>query len=160
MRTQRYGLAGAVLAVLLALPAGVSAVEPDEVLTDPHLEARARTISTGLRCPVCQNQSIDDSNAPLARDLRFLVRERLKAGDSDAAVRHYIVDRYGDFVLLRPRLTGPTLLLWLAPALILLGAAWFVLRRVRTARPAANAAATSLSPEEEARLAAHLRARE
>jgi cytochrome c-type biogenesis protein CcmH len=101
------------------------AVQPDEVLTDARMEARARHISAGLRCMVCQNQSIDDSNAPLAHDLRVLVRERLKAGDSDEAVVSYIVQRYGDFVLLKPPFNIETVLLWAAPLLLLAGAAVF-----------------------------------
>jgi cytochrome c-type biogenesis protein CcmH len=105
------------------IPAG--AVQPDEVLTDARMEARARHISAGLRCMVCQNQSIDDSNAPLAHDLRVLVRERLKAGDSDKAVVSYIVQRYGDFVLLKPPFNVETVLLWMAPLLLLIGAAAF-----------------------------------
>ncbi len=105
--------------VLLAfLPA--RAVEPDEVLADPGLEARARHISEGLRCLVCQNQSIDDSEAPLAKDLRLLVRDRLKAGDSDQQIIDYVVARYGEFVLLKPRFEARTWVLWLAtPALFL-----------------------------------------
>lgn len=95
------------------------AVEPDEVLSDPALEARARALSKTLRCMVCQNQSIDDSNAPLARDLRILVRERLKSGDSDAQVREYLVARYGEFVLLEPRISSHTIALWAAPGLVL-----------------------------------------
>lgn len=101
------------------------AVQPDEILADPAMEARARSISAGLRCLVCQNQSIDDSDAPLAKDLRLLVRERLKAGDNDEGVRDFIVARYGEFVLLKPPVSMSTLLLWAAPLLILLGAiAW------------------------------------
>jgi cytochrome c-type biogenesis protein CcmH len=92
-----------------------AAVQPDEVLADPALEARARAISRELRCVVCQSESIDDSNAPLARDLRVLVRERIKAGDSDAEVADFLVERYGDFVLLKPRVQGNTLALWLTP---------------------------------------------
>ena len=98
-----------------------TAVEPDEILTDPALEARARAISAGLRCLVCQNQSIDDSNAPLARDLRLLVRERLTAGDSDAQVLRFVEDRYGEFVLLSRRSRGARSCLWLTP---LAGACW------------------------------------
>jgi len=97
------------------------AVLPDEILADQVLEARARMISKELRCVVCQNQAIDDSNAPLARDMRILVRERLTAGDSDAQVKQYLVDRYGNFVLLRPPVQPNTLFLWLGP-LIFLGA--------------------------------------
>jgi len=106
------------MALLAACPA--HAVEPDEVLQDPALEARARTISEGLRCLVCQNQSIDDSEAPLAKDLRLLVRERLKAGDSNEQIVDFVVARYGEFVLLKPRLETHTLVLWLAtPAVFL-----------------------------------------
>ncbi len=108
------------LAALLGLTASVClAVEPDEILSDRALEARARVLSAGLRCLVCQNQSIDDSTAPLARDLRVLIRERLKGGSSDAEVEQFVVARYGDFVLLKPRFAAHTLLLWLAPFLIL-----------------------------------------
>jgi cytochrome c-type biogenesis protein CcmH len=110
------------LALALGFPGMALAVQPDEVLSDPRLEARARVISADLRCLVCQNQSIDDSNAPLARDLRLLVRERLSAGDSDKAVLDFIVQRYGDFVLLRPPVNTATLVLWLAPLLLLIGA--------------------------------------
>lgn len=107
--------------VLFLATAPAFAVQPDEVLKDPSLEARARQISTGLRCLVCQNQSIDDSDAPLARDLRLLVRERLQAGDSDEEVIDFVVSRYGEFVLLKPRLRSHTWLLWFAtPALFLL----------------------------------------
>ncbi len=130
------------LALLLALPLmaiSAGAVEPDEMLADPVLEARAREISKGLRCLVCQNQSIDDSNAGLARDLRILLRERLTAGDSDAAAVAYIVDRYGDFVLLRPPIKPATYVLWFGPALIF-GLAGLLLalalrRRGRRAEP-------------------------
>ncbi|MCB1509482.1 MAG: cytochrome c-type biogenesis protein CcmH [Hyphomicrobiaceae bacterium] len=97
----------------------LGAVEPNELLKDPKLEARARHLSNGLRCLVCQNQSIDDSNAPLARDLRLLVRERLKAGDTDQQVMDYIVARYGEFVLLQPRFGWHTLVLWLTPLITL-----------------------------------------
>ncbi len=148
-----------VLAVLSALMLVaqfnvVRAVEPDEILKDPALEQRARSLSAELRCLVCQNQSIDDSNAPLARDLRLLVRERLTAGDSDKQVLDFIVARYGEFVLLRPPFGLHTLLLWLAP-LLLLGGAIFLARRVsmRGRGMVAPAKAQSLSPEEQARLA-------
>ena len=99
-------------------PAG--AIEPGEALNDPILEARARALSAELRCPVCQNQSIDDSDAPLARDLRLLLRRRLLAGDSDNEIRHFIAARYGEFVLLKPPISPKTWLLWATPALILL----------------------------------------
>jgi cytochrome c-type biogenesis protein CcmH len=115
---------------LAVLPA--RAVEPGEMLRDPALEARARHISQELRCLVCQNQSIDDSNAELARDLRVLVRERLTAGDSDAAVLAFVEARYGEFVLLRPRLSVHTALLWSAPVLLLLIATMVLLRRARS----------------------------
>lgn len=105
-----------------------SAVQPDEILSDPALEARARALSYQLRCMVCQNQSIDDSDAPLARDLRVLVRERLKAGDSDTQVREFLVARYGEFVLLEPRKNWRTALLWLAPLLVLLAGGLILLR--------------------------------
>ena len=107
-----------VLALLGATP--LHAVQVDEILPDPALEARARAISHDLRCMVCQNQSIDDSEAPLARDLRLLVRERLKAGDSDTQVVDYMVARYGEFVLLRPRVSWHTAVLWGAPLTILI----------------------------------------
>jgi len=126
-----------VAGLLWAAPA--LAVQPDEVLKDPVLEHRAREISGGLRCLVCQNQSIDDSDAPLAKDLRILVRERLKAGDTDREVKQYLVQRYGEFVLLRPVFGVHTLLLWLTPALVLaLGGfgIYTAVRRRRTPAPA------------------------
>ena len=136
---------------LAALPA--HAVEPGEMLRDPALEARARHISQELRCLVCQNQSIDDSNAELARDLRVLVRERLAAGDSDAAVLRFVEARYGEFVLLRPPFKPHTLLLWLAPVLLLAGTAFVLIRRARARRPAdAASEAAPLSPAEQQRL--------
>ena len=130
------------------------AVEPGEMLKDPALEARARHISQELRCLVCQNQSIDDSNAELARDLRVLVRERLAAGDSDAAVLAFVEARYGEFVLLRPRLRLHTLLLWLTPLLLLAGAAYALLRHARRRLSPTGAAAepAPLSPAEQQRL--------
>ena len=110
------------LLLALCLVAPVAALSPDEILDDPVLEQRARDISAGLRCLVCQNQSIDDSDADLAKDLRVLVRERLVAGDSDEAVRQYLVDRYGEYVLLNPRVNNHTILLWIAaPVLLLAG---------------------------------------
>jgi cytochrome c-type biogenesis protein CcmH len=110
-----------VLALLATLVLSVSAfaVQPDEVLKDPALERRAREISSGLRCLVCQNQSIDDSDAQLAKDLRLLVRERLVAGDTDQQVRDFLVQRYGEFVLLKPTFSSHNLLLWLTPVLVL-----------------------------------------
>ena len=140
-------VAGIFLFMLAVLPA--NAVQPDEILSDPALEARARALSEGLRCLVCQNQSIDDSNAPLARDLRILIRERLKAGDSDAQAVDFIVARYGDFVLLRPRFTPETWILWIGPfALLLVAGALLYLRR----RRGGNEAEKALAPEEEAAL--------
>ena len=130
--------AAAVLITLLTATSAL-AVQPDEVLKDPVLERRARDISAGLRCLVCQNQSIDDSDAPLAKDLRVLVRDRLKAGDTDREVQSYVVQRYGEFVLLRPVFGAHTLLLWLTPVLILaLGglAVYVSLWRRRATRPA------------------------
>ena len=154
-RTVRSALI-AIFAVALALAGSlpVGAVQPDEILSDPALEARARAISSELRCLVCQNQSIDDSNAPLARDLRLLVRERLKANDTDQQVRDYIVARYGDFVLLKPPFNTETLVLWLTPLFVLLGGIW--LARRATFKPAENATAAPagapLSAQEKARL--------
>lgn len=141
-----------VSACLLALPA--AAVQPDEVLQDPKLEERARSLSAELRCMVCQNQSIDDSDAELARDLRVLVRDRLKAGDSDEQVLDYVVARYGEFVLLKPRLSIRNALLWGAPVVLLLigGAVLLVASRRRPGR-----APAALSGEEEARLKTILR---
>lgn len=138
------------MVAVLAMPAW--AVQPDELLDDPALETRAREISAELRCLVCQNQSIDDSNAPLARDLRILVRERLKAGDTNDEVLDYIVDRYGDYVLLRPPFRAGTWLLWLGPAallLIVIGLLAVVVRRRRLVRPAPE---PPLSDEERAKL--------
>ena len=118
-------------------PAG--AVQPDEVLDDPALEARARALSAGLRCLVCQNQSIDDSDAPLAKDLRVLVRERLKAGDSDKEIVDFVVSRYGEFVLLKPRLTPHTWLLWFATPLVLILALGVIVLGYRRRKAAAVA---------------------
>ena len=131
------------------------AVQPDEIMSDPIKESRARDLSRELRCMVCQNQSIDDSEAPLARDLRLLVRERIAAGDSDAQVIDFLVARYGELVLLKPRLEPHTLLLWLLPPLALAGggiALWVHSRR--RARSGAQAATVTLTRDEEARLAA------
>jgi cytochrome c-type biogenesis protein CcmH len=119
------------LFLLLMLTGPLHAVQPDEILADPVLEGRARALSAGLRCLVCQNQSIDDSNAPLARDLRLLLRERLKAGDSDDQAVNFIVARYGDYVLLRPRFTVETWLLWIGPFALLLIAGTFLYARRR-----------------------------
>jgi cytochrome c-type biogenesis protein CcmH len=139
------------LALLLAAAGAARAVEPSEMLKDPVLEARARAISKELRCLVCQNQSIDDSNADLAHDLRLIVRERLTAGDTDAEVKAYLVARYGDFILLDPPFKAKTLLLWSGPALVLLLGAGAILlahrrRRIDVVPPAA------LSDDEKRRL--------
>lgn len=136
------------LALMLLLPATAQTVEPDEVLDDPKLEQRARDISKGLRCVVCQNESIDASNAELAKDLRLLVRERLKAGDTNEEAVDYIVARYGEFVLLEPRFAPHTYALWIAPILLLLFGLALALRlfRSRADKPA------PLSEAERARL--------
>jgi cytochrome c-type biogenesis protein CcmH len=137
---------------LLAVPA--FAVQPDEILKDPVLEARARTLSQELRCMVCQNQSIDDSDAPLAKDLRVLVRERLTAGDSDGQVMDFLVARYGEFVLLKPRLSWHTALLWLAPFTVFLLGAWglIALWRRRRMESAPGTAPAPLTAAEQVRV--------
>ncbi|MFN7194606.1 MAG: cytochrome c-type biogenesis protein CcmH [Rhodospirillales bacterium] len=149
MRARRFAFAF----LCAFLPAAAGAVLPSERLADPALEARARVISQDLRCQVCQNQSIDDSNASLAADLRRLVRERLTAGDSNEAVLSYVTQRYGDYVLLRPPLRTDTILLWYGPfgllAAGLVGAAIYIRRR----NPKAAPSVASLSAEEEQRLA-------
>lgn len=134
-----------------ASPTGVLAVQPDEVLSDPALEARARDISRNLRCPVCQGESIDDSNAPISRDLRLVVRERLVAGDSDQEVVDFIVARYGEFVLFNPRVQGVNLILWLAgPGLLIVGGGLaYAYTRRRSVTPMTD---QGLSAEEEARI--------
>ncbi|MCB5202841.1 cytochrome c-type biogenesis protein CcmH [Neorhizobium sp. T786] len=136
------------LIFLTPLPA--LAVNPDEILADPRLEERARGLSAQLRCMVCQNQSIDDSNAELARDLRILVRERLTDGDTDEQVIDYVVSRYGEFVLLKPRFSARTLLLWGAPAALLLIGGLILLLMARGRLQARAPAA--LTPEEQARI--------
>ncbi|TDT92656.1 cytochrome c-type biogenesis protein CcmH [Azorhizobium sp. AG788] len=153
--TRVIRLLAALFLTFSVLPA--LAVQPDEVLPDPAMEARARELSKELRCMVCQNQSIDDSDAQLARDLRILVRERLKAGDSNSQVLDFLVARYGEFVLMRPVFSWRNALLWGTPGLVLvLGAcaAFFALRR----RP--TSASEALTPEEEARVKALLAASE
>jgi len=154
---KRAAVLAAALLLGLATTGPARAVLPGEVLADPVLEARARALSAELRCMVCQNESIDDSDADLAHDLRVLVRERLAAGDSDAAVLDYVVARYGEFVLLKPRLSARNALLWGTPALILLigaGATFAAFHRRRRAAAAGRAA--PLTPDEEAALAALL----
>ncbi len=143
------------LFVALLVSSHAFAVEPDEILSNPTLEARARAISKQLRCMVCQNESIDESGAPLARDLRLLVRQRIMAGDTDAQIINFLVSRYGEFVLLKPPLSWNTLALWGAPpALLVLGILMIVVveRRRATGRPAAEGA-MQLSAAEEDRLA-------
>jgi cytochrome c-type biogenesis protein CcmH len=137
-------------ALFLSLPA--FAVQPDEVLKDAGLEARARALSVELRCMVCQNQSIDDSDAPLAKDLRVLVRERLVAGDSDAQVRAFLVQRYGEFVMLRPPLNASTIVLWSAPFAALASGVLIVWRLRRRASAAMAAPAAALSAEDMRRI--------
>jgi cytochrome c-type biogenesis protein CcmH len=142
--------------MMMALCAPVAhAVQPDEIMSDPAREARARDLSRELRCMVCQNQSIDDSDAPLARDLRLLVRERIASGDSDAQVIDFLVARYGEFVLLKPRFNSHTLLLWLLPPLALAGgglALWANMRRhSRTSSPDDDSL-MKLTADEEGRL--------
>ncbi len=147
----RAALAAILLLLALVAP-GFAALDPSEMLDDPAAEARARAISKELRCLVCQNQSIDDSDAELAHDLRALVRDRIRAGDTDAEVFAFVVARYGDFVLMTPPFTPATWLLWLAPGLVLVvggGLALLILRRART-----GDGNQRLTADEEARLAA------
>jgi cytochrome c-type biogenesis protein CcmH len=143
-----------ILACLLVLtPLAAKAVQPDEIMTDPRLEARARALSTELRCMVCQNESIDESDAPLARDLRILVRERLQAGDSDAQVLDFLVARYGEFVLLKPRLSWRTAMLWgLPPGLLLIGIALLVIGARRRRGQAQEPEVAKLTAAEETQL--------
>lgn len=168
IRTRRLAAAASCITAAFVLASSASAVTPDEMLKDPAMESRARTISQDLRCVVCQNQSIDDSNAPLAKDLRVLVRDRLLAGDSDKAVKDFIVARYGNFVLLKPPMQLNTLMLWLAPLLVLLAAGFALLRYLRhqetvtaEAAPGTRSAGTThvaadddLTPQEKKRLEA------
>jgi cytochrome c-type biogenesis protein CcmH len=144
-----------VLLVVLAAASPLKAVEPDEVLKDQALETRARALSSELRCLVCQNQSIDDSHAPLARDLRLLVRQKLSEGETDEAVRAFLVARYGDFILLKPRFSADTLLLWISPFAVLGIGAWALFVRARRQQAETSA---ELSEAEKARLAALLAA--
>ena len=140
-------------AILLALATGARAVEPSEVLADPVLESRARALSTQIRCLVCQNQSIDDSNADLARDLRVLVRERLVAGDSDQSVLDYLSSRYGDFVLLKPPIKPATWVLWYGPlGLLVLAFAGAALYFRGRRKAAVEGGGDALAPEENRRL--------
>lgn len=150
MRRRRiFAIIFSIVAVLLATPG--RAVEPDEILPEPALEARARSISRDLRCVVCQSQSIDDSNAPLAKDMRILVRERLAAGDTDEEVFAYLVDRYGDYILLKPPVQKNTFLLWSAPIIVFLvaaaGAGAYLARMRENVDDAANGDAASAQTE-------------
>lgn len=131
--------------VLCLLAAQLAAVQPDEVLDDPALEQRARALSDGLRCPVCRNESIDESNAAISRDLRLLLRARLVAGDTDAEAMQYLVDRYGDYILLNPKVEGANILLWLAAPimLILAGGIAFVTIRGRSTAATPDALSTN-----------------
>ena len=140
------------LLILMLLAAPALAVQPDEVLPDPVMETRAREISKLLRCPVCQGESIDDSNAPISRYLRLIIRERLVAGDSDDEVVDFIVARYGEFVLFNPRATGSNLILWLAGPLLLLVALAGALVYLRGRARASESAPVALTSEEQARL--------
>jgi cytochrome c-type biogenesis protein CcmH len=148
----RRALHSILMALLLIAAAPVLAVQPDEILQDPALEARARGLSRDLRCMVCQNQSIDDSDAPLARELRVLVRDQIKAGASDRQVLDFLVARYGEFVLLRPRFSPHTALLWLITPLALISGA-IVLIALARRRTATAGEARQLTPAETARLA-------
>ena len=148
-------IASLFVAIVMAGCPVANAVQPDEIMSDPANEARARDLSRELRCMVCQNQSIDDSDAPLARDLRLLVRERIATGDSDSQVIDFLVARYGEFVLLKPRFSPHTLLLWPLPPLALIGggvALWFYSRRRSNEGTASDPALLHLTQEEEARL--------
>ena len=159
MRAVRLlAMVAALVSTMPAVTPQAYAVQPDEVLTEPAQEARARELSKQLRCMVCQNQSIDDSDAPLARDLRILVRERIKAGDSNQQVLDFLVQRYGEFVLLRPRLSWRTVLLWSAAPVLLIGGALalFLMTRRRSGGGPAETSVPqggALTAAEEAKLA-------
>lgn len=150
LRIRQVLIALVLAAAVMPLP--VAAVEPGEILDDPILEQRARDLSKGLRCLVCRNESIDESNAGLAKDLRLLVRERLVAGDSDAEALDFIVARYGEYVLLRPTATGANILLWAAGPIMLLLAGLMGLAYVRGRATNARAQGAGLSAQEQARL--------
>jgi cytochrome c-type biogenesis protein CcmH len=154
--TMRSTFTAAVLALITLAPA-VYAVQPDEVLPDPVLEERARDISAGLRCLVCRNESIDDSNAELARDLRLLVRERLVEGDTDEEVVDYVVDRFGEYVLLKPTTGGANMLLWLAGPIMALLALFLAFGYLRGRSNAKTGAEDQLTAEEQERLNAILK---
>lgn len=155
LRARNMGYVIALVAGLLAGP--LLAVQPDEILDDPALEARARALSKGLRCLVCRNESIDDSHAGLARDLRLLVRERLVAGDTDPQVISFIVDRYGEYVLLKPQTDGANMLLWAAGPLLLIFSGGLAAVYVRRRSVVPAGAEAGLSDEEKTRLAELMR---
>jgi cytochrome c-type biogenesis protein CcmH len=154
-----------VIALSLLAAAPAVAVQPDEMLANPTLEARARALSQELRCMVCQNESIDDSNAPLAHDLRVLVRQRIKAGDTDQQVLNFLVARYGEFILLKPPFNWSTALLWLLSPLVLIGAGFGLVRTLRRQRQSVAGDVPTMQPAplseaEELRLQALLRPRD
>ncbi len=154
MRPRFRSIVFLVAVFALVMSGTARAVQPDEILGDPKLESRARELSRELRCMVCQNQSIDDSDAPLARDLRLLVRERLTAGDSDRQVLDFLTDRYGQFVLLKPRFGWDTAVLWLAPAVVLFAGIFGLVAMLRRRRSAPMVeGGAELSAAERARLA-------
>ncbi|WP_135080773.1 cytochrome c-type biogenesis protein [Terasakiella sp. SH-1] len=148
-----------ILAALMVLPFVADAVEPDEIMKDPALEARAREVSKDLRCVVCQNQSIDDSNSGIAKKMRVLVRDRIAKGDSNQEVKDYLVSRYGDFVLLKPPVKAKTMVLWFGPAIMvaigLIGIMFYYRRRAK--QTASTTGAAPLSAKEKARLEALLK---
>ncbi len=146
MSLLRLSLLCCVLFAGWPVPSAIAAIEPDEVLQDPALEARARALTAQLRCVVCQNQALDDSDAPLAKDLRVLVRERIVAGDSDDEVMDFLVARYGEFVLLQPRFGAHTLILWLGPVALALGLAGVVAWRIHASRRATGVAEGAPAP--------------
>ena len=157
MQAMRVKIPQLLVALLVVLPVMLSAprawaVNPDEMLDDPKLEARARELSKGLRCVVCQNENIDESNADLAKDIRILLRERLKAGDTDEQAVNYLVERYGEFVLLKPRFAPHTLLLWAGPFLVLLIGLITLWRLRARAATAGQKTEAALSDEEKKRL--------
>jgi len=152
MSERAHGWRVALIGLALLAAQSAIAVQPDEILKDQALESRARALSRELRCMVCQNQSIDDSDAPLARDLRLLVRERLTLGDSDPQVIDFLVARYGEFVLLKPRFEWHNAVLWLTPVAALIAGAIAMVAAIRRRR-VASASAVPLSADEERRLA-------
>ena len=154
MTHMRTSAAAFLSLLFLFAPVAASAVQPDEIMADQKLEARARALSAQLRCMVCQNESIDESNADLARDLRLLVRERLKAGDTDEQIRSFLVQRYGDFILLKPPFKAGTWLLWSAPFLILLAGGIFI--AIARRKLPGQATAVCLTGAERAKLDAML----